>query len=137
MVTMADGDKYLLDTCVCIALIKKQPHVVERIRAVGISNCKISELTLAELYFGAYKSGRIDHFEDVAEIANLFEQYPVSYSLRKYGDIRWALEHKGQKLDSIDLFIGATAIQHEFILVTGNVKHFERIPGLKFENWME
>lgn len=90
--------QYLLDTCVCIALIKKVPSVIENIRRVGLGNCKISEITLAELFFGAFKSGKeIDHF---------------------------------------DLLIGATALHENFVLVTGNVDHFERIHGLKVENWM-
>ena len=128
---------YLLDTCVCIALIKQMPSVVEHIRKVGVSECKISDLTIGELYFGAFKSGREQHFEDVIEIYNLFEQYPTSYCMREYGDIRWQLDSSGQRIDSIDLLIGATALHEDLILVTGNVKHFERIPGLKIENWME
>ena len=52
---------YLLDTCIYIALIKEEPAVVEHIRRVGVSECKISDLTIGELYFGAYKSGRKEH----------------------------------------------------------------------------
>ena len=94
-----------MDTCVCIALIKQMPSVVEHIRKVGVSECKISDLTIGELYFGAFKSGREQHFEDVIEIYNLFEQYPTSYCMREYGDIRWQLERSGQRIDSIDLLI--------------------------------
>lgn len=128
---------YLLDTCVCIALIKQVPSVVEHIRKVGVSECKISDLTLGELYFGAFKSGRKEHFDDVIEINKLFEQYPTTYSMREYGDVRWQLERIGQRIDSIDLLIGVTALHEDLTLVTGNVKHFERIPGLRIENWME
>ena len=60
--------KYLLDTCTCIALIKEKQSVVEHIRQVGVDECKVSDITLAELYFGAYKSEREEHFEDVIEI---------------------------------------------------------------------
>lgn len=128
--------KYLLDTCTCIALIKQQPSVVEHIRQVGVDECKISDITLAELYFGAYKSGREEHFDDVVEITNLFEQYSIK-SLCKYGEIRWQLESKGQKIGDMDMFIAATAIEEDLIVVTGNVEHFRRIPGLQIENWME
>ena len=126
-----------MDTCVCIALIKQVPSVVEHIRKVGVSECKISDLTLGELYFGAFKSGRKEHFDDVIEINKLFEQYPTTYSMREYGDVRWQLERIGQRIDSIDLLIGVTALHEDLTLVTGNVKHFERIPGLRIENWME
>jgi len=126
-----------LDTCVCIALIKQVPSVVEHIRKVGVSECKISDLTIGELYFGAFKSGRKEHFDDVIEIDKLFEQYPTTYSMREYGDVRWQLERMGKRIDSIDLLIGVTALHEDLTLVTGNVKHFERIPGLRIENWME
>ena len=128
---------YLLDTCVCIALIKQVPSVVEHIRKVGVSECKISDLTIGELYFGAFKSGRKEHFDDVIEIDKLFEQYPTTYSMREYGDVRWQLERMGKRIDSVDLLIGVTALHEDLTLVTGNVKHFERIPGLRIENWME
>ena len=127
---------YLLDTCVCIALIKRQSSVVENIRRVGIDNCKISEVTLAELFFGAFKSGRKEHFDDVDLIKSIFEQYPITDSLREYGDIRWQLEHEGNKIDHFDLLIGATALHEDLTVVTGNVDHFSRIPNLKMENWM-
>ncbi len=126
-----------MDTCVCIALIKQVPSVVEHIRKVGVSECKISDLTIGELYFGAFKSGRKEHFDDVIEIDKLFEQYPTTYSMREYGDVRWQLERMGKRIDSIDLLIGVTALHEDLTLVTGNVKHFERIPGLRIENWME
>ena len=135
MRTLTHGT-YLLDTCICIALIKGNPSVVEHIRQVGIDECKVSDITLAELYFGAFKSEREEHFEDVIEIMNLFEQYPIN-ALRKYGEIRWMLESQGKPIGDMDMFIAATAIEEDLILVTGNVKHFSRIPGLKTENWME
>lgn len=128
--------KYLLDTCTCIALIKEQPSVVEHVRKAGVEQCKISDITLAELYFGAYKSGRKKHFDDVVEIMNLFEQYSID-SLRKYGEIRWQLENNGKKIGDMDMFIAATALEEDLVVVTGNVDHFSRIPGLKIENWME
>jgi len=128
---------YLLDTCVCIALIKQEPAVVEHIRHVGVSECKISDLTIGELYFGAYKSGRKEHFDDVIEIQNLFEHYSTSHCMREYGDIRWQLERTGLRIDSMDLLIGATALHEDLIFVTGNVRHFSRIPGLRVENWIK
>lgn len=68
-------------------------------------------------------------------ISNLFEQYNVS-CLKKYGEIRWLLESKGIKIGDMDTFIAATALEEDLILVTGNIKHFDRVPGLKVENWM-
>ena len=126
---------YLLDTCICIALLKKSPSVIQRLREVGTHNCMISDITLAELYFGAFKSGKEKHFNDVSEISKLFKNFPIQY-MRKYGEIRWELERQGFRIGDMDMFFAATAIEEDLILVTDNVKHFNRIPGLKVENWM-
>ena len=111
--------KYLLDTCTCIALIKGKHGVAEHVREVGVDECKISDITL-----------------DVVTVMNLFEQYPITH-LRKYGEIRWMLEKRGKKIGDMDMFIAATALEEDLIVVTGNVKHFSHIDGLKIENWME
>ena len=127
---------YLLDTDVCIALIKGQHGIQERIRDIDPMDIKISDITLAELYFGAYKSGREKHFDDVRKIYSLFESYPIQH-LRKYGELRWMLEQKGMKIGDMDMFIAATALEEDLILVTGNTDHFYRIPDLKIENWIK
>lgn len=134
---MLTHGKYLLDTCVCIAFIKKHPSVIKHLRRVHQLDCKISEITIAELFYGAYNSEKEEHFEDVNVIARDFEQYPITGSLREYARLRWLLKKKGTPVDHLDLFIAATALEENLILVTGNVKHFERIPGLRIENWME
>jgi len=134
---MLTHGKYLLDTCVCIAFIKKKASVVEHLRKVDKLDCKISEITIAELLYGAYNSGKEKHFDDVTEIIRDFEQYPISGSLREYARIRWMLKEKGKPVDHLDLFIAGTALSENLIVVTGNVDHFSRIPGLKIENWME
>ena len=133
---MSTHNIYLLDTCICIALLKKNPSVIQRLKEVGTRNCKISDITLAELYFGAFKSGKEKHFNDITEISKLFEKFPIQYA-RKYGEIRWELEKQGLRIGDMDMFIAATALEENLILVTGNVKHFERVPGLIIENWME
>jgi tRNA(fMet)-specific endonuclease VapC len=135
MVNVSKRKIYLLDTCVCIALLKKSPNVIQHLREIGSSNCRISDITLAELYFGAFKSGKEKHFNDVNEISKLFEKYPIKYT-RKYGEIRWELEKQGLRIGDMDMFIAATAIEEDLVLVTGNVKHFSRVTGLKIENWM-
>lgn len=127
---------YLLDTDTCIALLKKNPNVIKHLREVGKHNCKISDITLAELFFGAYKSGKQKHFDDVIQISMFFESYSIRY-LSEYGKIRWDLEQRGIKIGDMDMFIAATAIEEDLIVVTGNTDHFSRIPGLKIENWIK
>lgn len=126
---------YLLDTDICIALIKGNTNVREHISGIDPLDCKISEVTRAELLFGAVKSGKERHFNDVITITTMFEELRIAYSLREYAEIRWLLESQGKKIDTFDLLIAATALYNDLILVTGNESHFERIPNLKIENW--
>ena len=128
--------RYILDTCTCIAMLKGNERVQAKIKAVGYSNCFVSEITIAELYFGAEKSGRQNHFRDVEDILKLFKVLPITSALLQYAKSRWSLERIGMKIDTMDLFIGSTALCNKMILVTGNTKHFERLEGLKLENWM-
>lgn len=129
--------KYILDTCVCISLLKNKHNVRERVKEIGNKNCYVSEITIAELFFGAEKSGNPKHFQDVKDIMTLFKVLPITPNLSKYGELRWELERTGLKVDTMDLFIGATAINHGMILATGNVSHFSRMQKLSVENWME
>lgn len=127
--------KYLLDTTVCIALIRHNQQVIDKIMDVGIQNCLISEITIAELYYGACKSGKASHFNDVSLIQELFETVPLYPSLQTYGEIKTALELKGMRIDEFDLLIGATALSNSMTLVTHNTKHLGRIPGIIIQDW--
>lgn len=71
---MSTHNIYLLDTCICIALLKKKQNVVQRLRKVGINNCKISDITLAELYFGAIKGVTIDKFVADSSLDDLVKE---------------------------------------------------------------
>ncbi len=127
--------KYILDTTVCVALIRGNKNVLNTILEKGEKNCLVSEMTIAELYYGASKSGRPSQFQDVQYILDAFETVPVFSSLRTYGDIKSQLEASGMRIDEFDLLIGATALTNSMVLVTHNTKHFQRIPNLKLEDW--
>lgn len=128
--------KYLLDTCVCISMFRNEGRVRETLQRIGSKNCFISEITVAELYFGLAKASDKDRkLNDIREVQRLFRVIPAYSSFKEYGEIRYDLEHKGQRVDQFDLLIGATALHHKMILVTSNLKHFERINGLTIENW--
>lgn len=128
-------EEYLLDTNVCISILKNDRDIIGKVLSVGQSNCHISEITIAELFYGAAKSGRKSHFEDIGKIEYLFDVLPIYTSLSKYGEIKAKLEAKGQRLDEFDLLIGATAVQNGLTVVTANVRHFGRIPDLNVVNW--
>jgi tRNA(fMet)-specific endonuclease VapC len=128
--------KYLLDTCVCISMFRNEGNVRETLRKIGTKNCYISEITVAELYFGLAKAeDKKRKLEDIREVQRLFRVIPAYSSFKEYGEIRYSLEHSGQRVDQFDLLIGATALHHKMTLVTSNIKHFERMQGLEIENW--
>ncbi len=128
-------ERYLLDTSVCISLFRHDAYVAAKIKEVGQENCFVSELTLAELSYGAWKSRNPKHFHDLEDVKRAFEIFPIGPAIDDYGRIKAALEQKGQRIDEIDLMIGATALYNHCVMVTHNVKHFERIPFLEVENW--
>lgn len=128
--------KYLLDTCICISMFRNEGKVRETLKKVGVENCYISEITIAELYFGLAKAAdKRRKLEDIREVQRLFRIIPAFSSFKEYGEIRQSLEHTGLRVDQFDLLIGATAMHHKLTLVTSNLKHFERMEGLVIENW--
>lgn len=127
--------QYLLDTNICISMFKNKQGIREKILDVSLTNCFVSEITLAELFYGAAKSGREEHFKDVEMVIRMFKVLPVYPCLRLYGGMKAELEAKGMRIDEFDLLIGATAVFNRMVMVTSNVKHFERIPEIQIENW--
>jgi tRNA(fMet)-specific endonuclease VapC len=128
----------LLDTNVCIHIIKrKPPQVLEKLLASEPDDLGVSAITVAELRYGASNSGRprqnheaLDRFLAPFTIAP-FE----SQAANAYGDVRAALEKKGRPIGALDRLIAAHALSLGVRLVSNNVKEFRRVPGLKVENW--
>ena len=81
------------------------------------------------------KSNRPEHFDDVDNIKGMFKVLPMYPSLKLYGKLKAELEQKGLRLDDFDLLIGATSIVNKMTMVTSNTRHFERIPGIRLEDW--
>ena len=130
--------KYLLDTNICIFLLKNKYGVREAVIKANPANCYVSEITIAELYFGASKSNRKEErLKDVDFFVRKFKILPIYPALPIFGDIRAELEEKGNRLDDFDLLIGATAIHNNLVIVTDNVKHLGRLSNVKIENWVE
>ena len=130
--------RYRLDTNSCIFMLKNRYGVAERIKKAGYDNCFISDITLAELYYGASNSGMKEKkMEDVRLIEKLFTILPIHEALETYADSKSELNRNGTPIDDFDLLIGSTSIAYGLIMVTENVKHLSRIPGIKIENWVE
>ena len=130
---------YLLDTNICIYLIKKQPRkVLERLMACPPDEAALSVVTLSELAYGARKSQAPEKNVAALELfAAPFRVLPFSQEAAFiYGDIRAALERRGTPIGPMDMMIAAHALAMDATLVTNNVREFKRVPGLTVENWV-
>ncbi len=131
-----DMATYLLDTNICISMLKDKYGVREAILKVKPENCYISEITLGELYYGAFFSNnKVERLKDVAFIANHFKIIPVSETLPLFGELKAQLRREGNLIDDFDILIGCAAILHNLVMVTDNVKHLNRLPNIIIENW--
>ena len=132
---------WLLDTNACVHLINRRPgyeRLLARIDGRDYGEILISAITLAELEFGVAKSargagnrGRLELFLARFEIA------PFDARAAACGPLRAALETKGTPIGPLDTQIAAHALVLGAILVTGNVREFGRVAGLKVENWLD
>ena len=127
--------KYLLDTNVLISMLKNKGNVRKHIKNIGLSKCFVSEISIAELFYGAAKGGRNENFKDIEHILQMFEVLPIYPYIESYGKVKALLEKQGQRIDDFDILIGVTAQQNNYTMVTANVKHLGRIPNLNIENW--
>jgi tRNA(fMet)-specific endonuclease VapC len=128
--------KFLLDTNICIYLLKGLYQLDDKIEQNDISNSFISEITVAELKFGAENSKAIlKNRKVVEEFISKFTIIPVFTSLDIFAKEKARLRKAGTPLEDFDLLIGATAVFNNLILVTKNVSHFERIEEIIIEDW--
>jgi len=129
---------YLLDTNICIYYFKGQFGLKEKIEEKGFQEFAISEITLAELIYGAEKSQRKEqNLKVVEDFADKITIIPILTSIRIYGKEKARLKTKGKIISDLDLFNGATSIVNDMILVTRNTKEFERLNDIKLENWID
>lgn len=130
--------EYLLDTNICIYYFKGQFELKDKIEKIGFHKFAISEITLAELIYGAEKSQKVaQNIKVVEEFTEKITIIPIFDSIRIYGKEKARLKSKGTIISDLDLFIGTTAIVNDMILVTRNVKEFERLENIKIENWID
>lgn len=132
--------KYLLDTNICIYLIKAKPYqVLERFNSHAVGDIGISTITVAELQYGVSKSHHVTRNRQALEQfflpLTIVDFDPAAAAI--YGTIRATLEAQGQPIGPLDMLIAAQALSLHLILVTNNVREFSRIPKLKLVNWVE
>lgn len=130
--------KYMLDTSICIYIIKQKPEkVLRHFKSHSIGDIGISSITLAELRFGVEKSQQIqnnrqalEEFILPLEIADFDEKAAVIY-----GAVRAVLEKAGTPVGDMDMLIGAHALSLDLTLVTNNVREFKQVKNLKIADW--
>jgi len=129
----------MLDTNTCIYLIKRRPPaVLTRLRTATESGVCLSSITVAELEYGVKKSSQVE--QNAVSLVRFLVGFEIApfdeAAARHYGEIRAALEVRGQPIGNMDLLIAAHARALDLVLVTNNEREFRRIDGLSIENWV-
>jgi tRNA(fMet)-specific endonuclease VapC len=132
--------RYLLDTNTCIYIIKRAPpDVYDRFKQLRVGDVGISAITYCELQFGVAKSSRPEENQlALTEFLSPLEvrDFPSRAAI-VFGQIRAHLQRAGTPIGNYDLLIAAHAMHEGLTLVTNNTKEFNRVSGLKIENWIE
>lgn len=131
--------KLLLDTNICIYLIKNRPPTArQKFELYTVGDIGVSTITIAELEYGVRKSAAAERNQMALEKFLL----PLEFldfdhkSAMAYGKLRAILERGGTPIGSMDMLIAAQAIAHDLKLITHNLREFERVPNLRCETWV-
>ena len=131
--------RYLLDTNICIYIARQRSvEVLARFEQAAPGELAMSVITYGELLYGAEKSrSRSQALEVLEALAQAIPVLPMDETVsRHYGEIRAALEQAGTPIGNNDLWIAAHARDQQLTLISNNLREFERVPGLKAENWV-
>jgi tRNA(fMet)-specific endonuclease VapC len=130
--------KCLLDTNIIIFWLKNRYNVVDRISEIGLVNCFVSDVTVAELRYGVECSepALIDQKrERLADVLARLRVIPFAVAIELYAKEKARLRSAGETIPDFDLLIGATAVQQNMKMVTNNTKHLSKIQGINIEDW--
>nr|WP_286079332.1 type II toxin-antitoxin system VapC family toxin [Bacteroides intestinalis] len=131
---------YMLDTNICIYAIKNKPEqVLSRLQENLYNGICISAITLAELEHGVEKNNYPDKNRmALLRFLSIMTVLPFSETTAsEYGKVCAFLQKRGTPIGTMDMLIATHAKSNKMILVTNNVREFERIPDLRIENWAE
>jgi tRNA(fMet)-specific endonuclease VapC len=130
--------KYLLDTNTCICYLnKRSTKIISQLEALLPSDTIVCSITRAELFFGAMKSKSVEvTLEKQRKFLEPYRTLPFDDAAALiYGKVRAELETKGTPIGPNDLLIAAIALANQLTLVSGNVREFSRVSGLRIEDW--
>jgi tRNA(fMet)-specific endonuclease VapC len=129
--------RYLLDTNICIFYLRNKYGIVKRVHEIGWDKCYISEITVLELYYGAeYSNDANFNMSLVKRFCEDVHILPINEVAHRYAIEKVKLRKKGMLIDDFDLLIASTAIEHQYDLVTENIRHMDRFSNLEIENWV-
>lgn len=135
------ANRYLLDTNICVFLLRGKYDVDKMLDKVRLENCYISEITEAELKYGAELGRQKGLKQRIQILENLFttvQILPISKAIDLFASEKARLRLAGTPADDdFDLLIGCTAIVHNMTMVTENIKDFKNLSGIKLENWIK
>lgn len=131
--------KYLLDTSICIELLRGNQKVHEHCINNNFSCC-ISPITAIELFYGAYRAPEKYRHQELVKARLLIDYYPVvgiDAIADAFSQEKVRLEKAGTSIEDFDLLIGITARENNLTVVTHNQSHYSRIKELQWEDWTE
>jgi len=133
---------YLLDTNICVYLINGKFELASRLRSTKISNCFLSELTVAELLYGVANSAptyQLTNRQRLDDFLLLFDEriLAISDSLEAYAQQKAHLKRLGRLQGEFDMLIGSVAVAHRMTLVTHNTAHFSSMAGIVLADWVQ
>ena len=129
---------YLLDTNICIFALRNEYGIDDKLESIGCQRCYVSDVTVMELRFGAYKSKKSEeNLRIVNDLLSKVRIIPFADSIDFFCQEKLRLQKLGTPIDDFDLLIGSAAKVAGLTMVTDNTQHFDRIDGLEVENWVQ
>lgn len=129
------------DTDVISAALRPRPpmSLLRRLARTAVAEQCTTAITVGEIFYGAARMGRRGHADRMRSLlTSMHVVLPFDEAAAEiYGSLRVELERTGKRLDEPDLRIASIVLSRDLTLVTGNVRHLERVPGLRIENWLE
>lgn len=132
--------RYLWDTDTCIYYLNEHPRIRQKVQALGAEHICTTSITIAELKFGAYNSQRVE--ANLQRIEDWQQTFRVLGEINRqittiFGQKKAFLKKNGLVIGDFDLLIASFALHHHMIIVTNNADHFNRIPDIRLENWVD
>lgn len=127
----------LFDTDTCVEILRGNKKITDHLKSVQ-DEIAVSFITVAELYYGAEKSNNVE--KNITGIEKFLMAFLIIESSieieQRFGKIKSQLGKEGKTISDADIFIASTCLENCDRLITGNIKHYERIKELKIENWI-